>query len=110
MIITRKWLCTVYIIIYLSRKVLVDIAFFQVNIFLPVFVMGAGAVLFIDGLLIYRFYQEQQNNGVGLICTDIYQILGLTTVNANESDKYASIEFAGALVSMFFYVSGFVLN
>ena len=96
-------------IIYIKHLLeIVDTVCFslQVNIFLPVFLLGAGTVLFVDGLLIYRYYQEQQNNGVGLLCSDIYQILGFTTVNANENDKYASIEFAGVLVSVLFYVRG----
>lgn len=76
--------------------------FQQLNIFLPVFLLGAGGVLLVDGLLIYRYYQH--NSGAPLLfCSDIHGT-GLTRIDIHGMENYVAIEFAGVFVALVFYV------
>ena len=77
----------------------------QFNIFMPVFLLGAGGVLLVDGLLLYRHYQFDNNL---FYCLDIHQLqptASFTRPDIHEREKYGVIEFTGVVVALFFYVS-----
>ena len=74
--------------------------------------VSVGAILFLDGLLIYTFYQVDEsitgaNNTLDLNirCTDIRSNTSLELTDIHDEQKYISIEFAGLLESIAFYVS-----
>ena len=78
--------------------------------------MGAGAILYYDGLQIYSHYEidDDDNPVVGdlnVFLVDSYQFSRLdpNTDNiwdVNGDDKFVPIEFAGVIASVVFFVSG----
>ncbi len=87
--------------------------FLQLNIFLPVFLLGGGGVLLVNGLTIYHYYQAQNNATILFYCTDIYRsassalsaLTGFLPPDIHGAENYVSIEFAGVIVALGFYVS-----
>lgn len=87
--------------------------FLQLNIFLPVFLLGGGGVLLANGLAIYHYYQAQNNAAILFYCTDIYRsvssalsaLTGFQPPDIHGAENYVSIEFAGVIVALGFYVS-----
>ncbi len=74
----------------------------QGSLFLPFFLIGAGAVLFFNGSIIYVFYQRQSN--VNLICIDNLAVSNLP-YHIHREFRFVPIEFAGVVMSSLFYVS-----
>ena len=76
----------------------------QFNIFLPVYLLGAGGVLLVNGLLIYRFHQRENTL---FYCIDVRHALAVATEpDIYGQERYTVIEFTGVVVSLFFFVSG----
>lgn len=78
---------------------------------MPGYLVSVGAVLFLNGLLIYTFYQVDDNNSmfnstldVNLQCTDVRSNTTIEFTDIHREQKYIAIEFAGALESVAFYV------
>lgn len=69
-------------------------------IFIPFFMVSVGAVLFLDGLLIYMFHQGN-NNTVTLTCSDAQNTNEANIIHGEQN--YVIIEFAGALAAVAFY-------
>ena len=71
--------------------------------------LSLGAVLFLDGLNIYTFYRVTDGDGGASNGTVNVQCLDLrfndTVTEIDGRDLYVSLEFAGALCSVVFYVS-----
>lgn len=63
--------------------------------------VSVGAVLFLDGLLIYMFHQGN-NNTVTLTCSDAQNTNEANIIHGEQN--YVIIEFAGALAAVAFYV------
>ena len=80
----------------------------QAFFFAPAFLLSLGAVLFFDGLSIYQYYQisdgASSNGSVNIQCLDL-RFHNETVGDVNGEDFYITIEFAGALTSVVFYVS-----
>lgn len=83
----------------------------QVFLVVPAYMVSVGAILFLDGLLIYTFYQVDDNinsvNGslnLNIRCTDVRSNTSLELTDINDEQKYIPIEFAGLLESVAFYV------
>lgn len=86
----------------------------------PAFLLSLGAVLFFNGLQIYNFFRldNQPPRDINLVLFDALDGINDTytiadarngTVNATSDiigeQRYITIEFAGTLASVFFYVS-----
>ena len=71
---------------------------------MPFFTASVGAVLYINGLLIYTFYQNLATspNTANVVYIDT-RASPLVDIHAEQ--KYITIEFSGALTSLAFYVS-----
>ena len=79
----------------------------QLHMFLPMYLVGVGGVLMVNGVAIYDFLTE--NDTKFLICRDA---LPPPISNSCESPEdihgdanYIPVEFAGALASVVFFVS-----
>ena len=89
-----------------SVVVLVSLTLCEVFILLPAFLIGAGGVLFYDGLQIYEHYESREgsDNDLVVILLDTYQTIH-SRVDIYNEDKFVPIEFSGVLASVLFYVS-----
>lgn len=83
----------------------------QASLFVPAYLVSVGAVLFFNGLLIYTFYQVDNSNSmingtvdVNLMCRDVRSNTSIELTDIHSEQKYITIEFAGALESVAFYV------
>ena len=95
-----------------SVVVLVSLTLYEVFILLPAFLIGAGGVLFYDGLQIYEHYESREgsDNDLVVILLDTYQTIRSQVdihswVDIHNEDKFVPIEFSGVLASVLFYVS-----
>jgi hypothetical protein len=74
--------------------------------------VSVGAILFLDGLLIYTFFQVDEHINtlnstldLNIRCTDVLSnITSVEGTDINGVQKYIPIEFAGLLESVAFYV------
>lgn len=78
---------------------------------MPSYLVSIGAILFLDGLLIYTFYQVDESinsvNGtldLNIKCMDVRSNTSIELTDIHNEQKYISIEFAGLLESVAFYV------
>ena len=82
----------------------------QSIIALPFFFISAGAVLFMNGLQIYEYYQFQDSSP-NILLYDTYQsariitALGQNPIRLLSDDVFIVVEFAGTLASIIFAVS-----
>lgn len=89
----------------------------QVFLVVPAYMVSVGAILFLNGLLIYTFYQVEDSNssvnrtlGVNLLCTDVRSNTSIALMDIHREQKYISIEFAGTLESVAFYVRYYIFS
>ena len=66
--------------------------------FLPSSLISAGAVLFLDGIAIYDYH----NDNVNIDCSDARDPL---SNDIHKELNYIPVEFAGLVTSMLFFVS-----
>lgn len=75
----------------------------QLHVFLPLFLIGCGGVLMVDGVAIYDYLTEDQNKKF-LVCRDVL-VSSTGTQDIHGDSKHIPVEFAGALTAVVFYVS-----
>ena len=89
-------------------------------VFLPLYLVAAGGVLFFDGFQIYHFYQNQNGRQVNIFCDLVTGSVAPvnSTVTAasglpsnildppmiNDDHLFIPIEFAGAVSAVIFHV------
>jgi hypothetical protein len=77
----------------------------QLHVFLPLFLIGCGGVLMVDGIAIYDYLTEDQNSKF-LVCRDVLvngRFAGRPDIHGDG--KHIPVEFAGALTAVVFFVS-----
>ena len=80
----------------------------QLHMLVPLFLIGVGGVLMVDGVAIYD-YMLNDNSRKFLVCRDALANNSLTWFSEVEDipgeAKYIPIEFAGAAATLVFHVS-----
>ena len=74
----------------------------QLHVFLPLYLIGVGGVLMVDGVAIYDYLTEDPSKKF-LMCRDILNPRDRPDIHGDS--KHIPVEFAGALTAVVFYVS-----
>lgn len=75
-------------------------------ILLPVYFASAGAVLYLNGLFIYTYHLDSDNNldNINVVCADFRGSTSDLIPAIHDEHMFIPIEFAGVIISVIFHV------